>query len=32
MSEDNPTIDPAEQTAEVVLAARTDMSVPEMRE
>ncbi|MFN8042933.1 MAG: polyketide synthase Pks13 [Mycobacterium sp.] len=32
MSEDNPTIDPAEQTAEVVPAARTDMSVPEMRE
>ena len=32
MSEDNPTIDPAEQTAEVVPAPRTDMSVPEMRE
>ena len=32
MSEDNPTTDPAEQTAEVVPAARTDMSVPEMRE
>lgn len=32
MSEDNPTTDPAEQTAEIVPAARTDMSVPEMRE
>ncbi len=32
MSEDNPTTDPAEQTAEVVPAARTEMSIPEMRE